>query len=137
MEIILKQPLILQISFSADKIQQFVAFIREAATLSNCMPIFLTDYDKLLEQGRENEVDERFFEKFFNRRVELVQVTPEEIMEEMEREKDAGEPLKVQEAFAWPGELYKTVMDGLETKIEGLQRKQPPEHARKDGTADA
>ena len=122
---------------SADKIQQFVAFIREAATLSNCMPIFLTDYDKLLEQGRENEVDERFFEKFFNRRVELVQVTPEEIMEEMEREKDAGEPLKVQEAFAWPGELYKTVMDGLETKIEGLQREQPPEHARKDGTADA
>lgn len=122
---------------NAEKIRQFIAFIREAGTLSNCVPIFLTDYDKLLEQGRENEVDERFFEKFFNRRVELVQVTPEEIMEEMEREKDAGEPLKVQEAFAWPGELYKTVMDGLETKIEGLQREQPPEYARKDGTADA
>ena len=116
---------------SADKIQQFVAFIREAATLNNCVPIFLTDYEQLMKIEKGKKFDEKFFDKFFNRRVELVQVMPEEIMKELEQESykelyaDSQEK-KQYSKLRMPQEIYSFVLEKIEDKIKECGKQPEP-----------
>lgn len=62
------------------KAQQFIFFIKEIATLSNCVTLFLTDFDYLSRRQLSNEtensdiqenIDYRFYEKFFNYRIDV------------------------------------------------------------------
>lgn len=79
----------------AKKAQQFIFFIKEIATMRNCIAIFLADYEYLkqtLSFDAEKDEDERrrkeyfFFEKFFNCRIDISPVTFEDAIEKLEAE---------------------------------------------------
>lgn len=118
---------------SADKIQQFVAFIREAATLSNCMPIFLTDYEQLMK-ACGTELDKKFFDKFFNERISLARVSGQEIMRTLEMEK-REDGIKRYAFLGYPGEksplqIYKDCLTWLKEK-KNMQKKDGPDYGER------
>ncbi len=79
----------------AKKAQQFIFFIKEIATMHNCIAIFLTDYEYLrknLSSNMEKDEDEHrrkeyfFYEKFFNCRIDIPPVTFEDAVGKLETE---------------------------------------------------
>lgn len=96
----------------AKKAQQFIFFIKEIATMRNCIAIFLADYEYLkqtLSFNAEKDEDERrrkeyfFFEKFFNCRIDIPPVTFEDAIEKLEAEV-AGPAQKL--GMRTPAELF-------------------------------
>lgn len=72
-----------------EKAQQFIFFIKEIATVRNCIAIFLTDYEYLNQRfnmnatsgvGNLNEKSSFFYEKFFNYRIDVSLLDYEESM---------------------------------------------------------
>lgn len=69
-----------------DKARQFVFFIKEIATMKNCISIFATDYEHLVESELNTKKKEKvFFEKFFNYRINLTTVPYDKAMPAFEK----------------------------------------------------
>lgn len=62
---------------SAEKSKSFLFFMKEIATMSHCITMFLVDIDELKEIC---ELDYDFFDKFFNHIISLVSIQHEEIL---------------------------------------------------------
>lgn len=77
---------------TSEKALQFIFFVSEIATFSNCVSIFATDYDKLLVTCRVN--DERFFEKFFNYRININDSNIKEMVDTFEKKLYINQNLK-------------------------------------------
>ena len=95
-----------------EKARQFIFFIKEIATLRNCIAIFLTDYEYLNQRlclsiaSRTDRLDEKngfFYEKFFNYRIDTPLLDSEESMSRLWYE--IGEEAKEFD-FRTPHELF-------------------------------
>jgi len=104
----------------AKKAQQFIFFIKEIATMHNCIAIFLADYEYLrqsLSSNAEKNEDERkrkeyfFYEKFFNCRIDVPSITFEDAIEKLETE--VGEQAR-KLGMRTPSELFL----GFEQKLK-------------------
>ena len=71
------------------KAREFIFFIKEIATIGNCISIFITDYNQLVGKGKSelNEIDYIFFDKFFNYRINLGTVLFEDSMKHFEKQR--------------------------------------------------
>ncbi len=74
---------------SKEKIKEFIFFTKEIATMQNCISLFLTDYAILSKCVSEYEIDpNKFFDKFFNCKIILNNISFEESMKSIEENFD-------------------------------------------------
>lgn len=124
---------------SREKAMQFLFFVREVATLSCCVSIFLVDWNHL-EEKTDHEKESRFLEKFFNYTITLKNVSAEDIMAEKEQELN-GKFLELQ-GLETPLEIYHQVIKAWGDEEEKLQQqlqstRQPEERGKKQEEVDA
>jgi hypothetical protein len=62
---------------SSDKAKSYLFLIKEIATMSRCITVFLADIDEL---KKTCNLDESFFEKFFNLTINLAKLEPAEVL---------------------------------------------------------
>lgn len=70
-----------------DRVKDYLFFVKEIAGMERCIPIFVTDHNRLAEQIRENNEDSHvFLDKFFNYSVHIVENAADEIVQLMQGE---------------------------------------------------
>lgn len=68
-----------------EKIKEYLFFIKEIASLECCIPIFVTDYNRLVEQITDsNENPHIFLDKFFNYTIYVTCSAAEDVIKEMQ-----------------------------------------------------
>lgn len=112
-----------------EKAQQFIFFIKEIATIRNCVTIFLADYEYLNQRLCANlsqdanalkEKNYFFFEKFFNCRIDIPPIVFEEVIEQIEQDiRKKARKL----GFRPPSELFGVFEEKLQ-QMEGNFRKE-------------
>lgn len=111
------------------KAQEFIFFIKEIATVRNCVTIFLTDNVYLNQQqylgvgtAIENPADNNYFyyEKFFNFRVDVPPIIFEEAMSQLEKPlKNEIQALR----FRTPSELFIVFLDKFQKTAQKYKDK--------------
>ena len=72
-----------------DKIKDYLFFVKEIASMERCIPIFVTDYNRLVEQIKESDENPHvFLDKFFNYTVHVTCSAVEDVIVEMQEELD-------------------------------------------------
>lgn len=72
-----------------DKIKDYLFFVKEIASMERCIPIFVTDYHRLVEQIKDSDDNPHvFLDKFFNYTVHVTCSAVEEVIAEMQEELD-------------------------------------------------
>lgn len=72
-----------------DKIKDYLFFVKEIASMERCVPIFVTDYNRLVEQIKERDENPHvFLDKFFNYTVHVACSAVEDVIVEMQKELD-------------------------------------------------
>lgn len=122
-----------------EKAQQFIFFIKEIATMRNCITVFLADYEYLDQRlsatsGNTDELKEKsysFYEKFFNFRIDIPPVDFQIVIPylELELRKNAREL-----GFRSLSELYGVFEEKLQQIKSNyiMDAKLPQNSARKE-----
>lgn len=72
-----------------DKIKDYLFFVKEIASMERCVPIFVTDYNRLVEQIKESDENPHvFLDKFFNYTVHVTCSAVEDVIAEMQKQLD-------------------------------------------------
>lgn len=112
-----------------DVAKDYLFLIKEVATMKNCVSIFITDYDVLLnlfekdtmEKSRDlYGIDSEFLDKFFNHRINLYDETPEDILmffDESFKEEDTVFKSIYEMIAMSPGTWYKHALEELDLRI--------------------
>lgn len=118
-----------------DIAREYLFLIKEVATMKNCVSIFVTDYDILLEFFRTDRNDQTknvygenisFLEKYFNYRINLYNEEPKDILEFYDRRFKDGTPefISIYNIIGMsPGTWFKQVLEGLDACIEEQKEK--------------
>lgn len=110
----------------ADVARDYLFLIKEVATMKNCISIFVTDYNVLLEilQGTTNNEEGKnasFLEKFFNYTINLYDESPEDIFAFYDKSFREEDPVfkSIYEIIGLsPGTWYKHTLEELDLKIK-------------------
>lgn len=114
----------------ADVARDYLFLIKEVATMKNCVSIFVTDYNVLLEllqadtNKRSNDGEGKntiFLEKFFNYTINLYDESPEEVFSFYDRSFKEEDPVfkSIYEIIGVsPGTWYKHALEELDLKIK-------------------
>lgn len=71
------------------KIRDYLFFVKEIVSMERCIPVFVTDYDRLVKQIKENDEDPHIFlDKFFNYTIHVTSSAAEEVIAQMQVELD-------------------------------------------------
>lgn len=122
------------------KAQEFLFFIKEIATMSHCVTLFLSDEKQLHAASQQitgSDHDENsdyiFYEKFFNYRIEVVNVQPYSVMQEYEGGKFVWS--KLSHNLKSPAELYHFFDQQLLKKREAQEQKASTAYTKSDENA--
>jgi hypothetical protein len=114
-----------------EKARQFIFFIKEIATMKNCISIFLTDYAHLTKSGIQDEKSNFiFFEKFFNLRINLINIPYAQAMPYFEQEKFLKGSL-ASSKFKKPLEIVEIITDHYKRRIIEEENKRITDFSRK------
>ncbi len=99
------------------KAKEFIFFIKEIATLPNCIAVFITDYEYLVNNTlvRNDSKFDTFYEKFFNCRINITEVPFFELVAFFEKD-DFLDVNLLYDEYKKPSEVVKDVERLLQGK---------------------
>ncbi len=110
-----------------EKVKQFIFFIKEIATMNNCITIFISDEEALKEciLNDNNSTMDDFLDKFFNYTVSVNTTEYEGILEAMEKtEKILNNEL----GFLTLNEVINKIIKNWDEKIKEAQKREHEEN---------
>ena len=118
---------------SPEKSRQFLFFVKEIATLANCVSVFVTDYDILKSLCSKDNSGKDFLDKFFNYRINFQEPSMEEVVGHYTKK---IEPIKNIEQFLTIDILasINQIISNLDTKIKSINKKIKSESSSEENT---
>ena len=126
-----------------DKARSFIFFVKEIATMVNCVAVFVTDYEHLRHKqilGDDSPTDNneyRFYEKFFNYRIDIIDAPLEESMEFFQRKAVTLDETLLYEGFRTPAGLFNEFQQNFNDQIEDCGTKLEAIDSKKPGSKDS
>lgn len=124
----------------ADVARDYLFFIKEVATMKNCVSVFVTDHEvlqNLIMNDSKNKnsstygENKKFLDKFFNRTINLYDEAPEDILDFLNNSYKNGDPVfssTYELVTMAPGKWYQQVYEKMNNKIVEQEKKFKESH---------
>lgn len=108
----------------AKKALEFVFFVKEIASMKQCITIFVTEYDVLKKIAEKyfGECPEIFFDKFFNYHLTVSEIEAETVLKDIEKTYFFGD--KIDSTFKKPSEIFERQQKRIQGEIERASKTQ-------------
>lgn len=103
---------------------EYLFFIKEIASMRQCISIFLTDHqvlDKIAKDALPNVSSRQFLDKFFNYQIDVIGIQPEEVQPCYENKGPFWDGLS--NSLQNPSKIYSIVIARLQQNIEAADLK--------------
>ena len=103
---------------------EYLFFIKEIASMRQCISIFLTDHqvlDKIAKDALPNVSSRQFLDKFFNYQIDVIGIQPEEVQPCYENKGPFWDGLS--NSLQNPSKIYSVVIARLQQNIEAADLK--------------
>lgn len=102
-----------------EKVKQFIFFIKEIATMDNCITIFISDENALKEciLNDNNSTMDDFLDKFFNYTVSVNTTDYEDILEKIEKQEKQEKNIDNSLGFFTLKEVIRKIIENLDNKL--------------------
>lgn len=108
----------------SSKALEYLFFIKEIASMRQCISIFLTDHqvlDKIAKDALPNVSSRQFLDKFFNYQIDVIGIQPEEVQPCYENKGPFWDGLS--NSLQNPSKIYSIVIARLQQNIEAADLK--------------
>lgn len=119
-----------------EKIKEYLFFIKEIASLECCIPIFVTDYNRLVEQIKDSSENPHIFlDKFFNYTIYVTCSAAEDVVKEMQEK--LNQVTNIMEIPYFQNANIATVLEKfrkkLDDKLADMRKKEKNSEATEKG----